>query len=243
VRRAGGSLIVLSRRLLVASLAVAAVLAAGLIGASLVGASSGERAKTPPAASELAGDPALLRGLPQEGAVLGSPHAPVTLVEYADLQCPFCAEWARRAFPEVVRDYVTTGRVRVEFRGLAFLGPDSEVALRTALAAGQQGHLWDVVHLLYANQGAENAGWVTQDLLDRIGAAVPGLNGRRMLGQRWSPTVEQQLVAASDSAQRDRITGTPAFMAGPTGGTLRPIVLSSLDAAPVRAQLDSLLAR
>jgi protein-disulfide isomerase len=98
--------------------------------------------------------------------VLGSPDAPVTVVEYADLQCPFCAEWARRAFGEIVRDYVAPGRVRIEFRGLVFLGPDSEVALRTALAAGRQDRLWDVVHLLYANQGAENAGWVTQDLLE-----------------------------------------------------------------------------
>ena len=92
---------------------------------------------TPPAA-ELAGEAGLLRGIPQQGTALGSPDAPVTLVEYADLQCPYCAQWARDAFPELVRDYVRTGRVRIVFRGLAFLGPDSDAALRAALAAGQQ---------------------------------------------------------------------------------------------------------
>jgi protein-disulfide isomerase len=234
---------VLSRGLFGASLAVAAVLAASLIATSVVGANSRGREGVAAHTSGLAGDPVLLRGVPQHGAVLGSPDARVTLVEYADLQCPFCAEWARRALPELVRDYVIPGHVQIEFRGLAFLGPDSEVALRTALAAGRQDRLWDVVHLLYANQGAENAGWVTQDLLDRIAAAVPGLSGGRMLGQRWTPRVERQLAAASDAAERDRITGTPAFMAGPTGGELEPVVLSSLDAAPVRAHLDSLLSR
>ena len=50
---------------------------------------------------------------------LGSPDAPVTLVEYADLQCPFCAEWARGTFPAIVDEYVRPGQVRIEFRGLA----------------------------------------------------------------------------------------------------------------------------
>jgi protein-disulfide isomerase len=243
VRRAGGSLIVLTRGLLGASLAVAAVLASGLIATSLIGAGSSEAGSVASPTAQPAGEPALLRGLPQDGRVLGSPDAPVTLVEYADLQCPYCAQWARGAFPELVRDYVRPGRLRIEFRGLAFLGPDSEVALRTALAAGEQDRLWDMLHLLYANQGGENAGWVTQDLLDRIGGAVPGLDRARMLGQRWSAPVERELAAAAAAAERDRVSGTPAFFVGPTGGKLEPVMLSSLDAGPLQAQLDSVLAR
>jgi protein-disulfide isomerase len=100
---------------------------------------------------------ALFRGIPQDGIVLGSPHAPVTLVEYADLQCPDCAQWARDAFPTIVKEYVRAGRVRIVFRGLSFIGADSDAALRAALAAGQQARLWDVVHGLFVQQGAENA--------------------------------------------------------------------------------------
>jgi protein-disulfide isomerase len=77
---------------------------------------------------------ALLDGVPQNGTVFGEDDAPVTLVEYADLQCPFCAEWALRTFPELVTDYVREGQLRIEFRGLSFIGPESEDALRTALA-------------------------------------------------------------------------------------------------------------
>jgi protein-disulfide isomerase len=233
---------VLSRGLLGASLAAAVVLAAGLIASSVVGARSDETPEAAVVAAELAGNAALLRGIPQDGPALGSPDAPVTLVEYADLQCPYCAQWSRAAFPELVRDYVRTGRVRMVFRGLAFVGPDSQTALRTALAAGEQDRLWDVVHLLYANQGSENGGWVTEDLLGRIGAALPGLNGHRMLEQRGSPQVEWEVGAAAAAAERDRIAGTPAFMLGPTGGTLEPVALTSLDAAPFRERLDGLLA-
>ena len=89
--------------------------------------------------------------------MLGNPDAPVTLVEYVDLQCPYCAEWAVRTFPVLVSDYVRTGKLRIVFHGLAFIGPDSDTALRTALAAGREDRLWDVVAGFYVRQGAENA--------------------------------------------------------------------------------------
>jgi hypothetical protein len=84
---------------------------------------------------------------------------------------------------------------------------------------------------------------VSKELLGRIGAEVPGVDSYRMLGRRWSPRAEQELGAAAAAAERDRIAGTPAFMLGPTGGTLEPVALTSLDAAPFRARLGQLLAR
>src|SRR5262245_11194762 len=108
----------------------------------------------------------LFAGVAQQGPALGSPTAPLTLTEYADLQCPYCAQWTRETLPVLVRDYVRTGKLRIVFRGLAFLGPDSSTALRAAHAAGEQNHLWDVVHGLFTRQGAENTGWVSNDLLD-----------------------------------------------------------------------------
>jgi protein-disulfide isomerase len=221
---------------------LAALLTAGLIAASIVGSGSESNAAVATPAAGLAGEAKLLRGIPQNGTALGSPDAPVTLVEYADMQCPYCAQWSRNVFPELVRDYVRTGQVRVVFRGLAFVGPDSDKALRTALSAVDQHRLWDVVDLLFANQGPENAGWVTEDLLTDIGEAVPGLDGKRMLDDRWSPRVDGRLAAAAASGQRDGVTGTPFFLAGPTGGTLEPVVVPSLDAKPFRAHLDALLA-
>ena len=55
--------------------------------------------------------------------------SPVTLVEYADLRCPFCAQFALEVLPTIVRRYVRTGRVKIEYRGISFIGDDSRTAL------------------------------------------------------------------------------------------------------------------
>ena len=204
----------------VAALVGAAVVAAALVAASLLG--SGAAQGEPPAlqrspAAPVARD-ALFRGIPQDGISLGSPQAPVTLVEYADLQCPYCAQWSRDAFPTIVEQYVRTGQVRVVFRGLSFIGEDSNTALRAALAAGEQDRLWDVVHGLFRQQGEENAGWVSDTLLRSFDGT--GLDTPRMLAGTHSPWVERQLTAASGAAQRIGVPGTPFFQAGRTGGVL-----------------------
>jgi protein-disulfide isomerase len=166
----------------------------------------------------------------------------VTLVEFADLQCPFCAEWSRDALPELVRDYVRPGKVRIVFRGLTFIGPDSEEALRFALAAGEQGKLWNVVDLLYENQGGENEGWVTDDLLTAVGRAVPGLDVERAFAEQSGTRVDAELEAAEAAAAENGIRGTPSFAVGRTGGALRVVELDSLDAHALRPDLDALLA-
>src|SRR5207244_3995111 len=62
----------------------------------------------------------LLKGIPQHGNVLGRPAAPTTLVEYVDLQCPFCQEFETQAMPALIKLYVRTGKTKVELRPVAF---------------------------------------------------------------------------------------------------------------------------
>ncbi len=218
-----------SRRLLLGALAAAVALTLALVGASLLsGRGSGNAG-----ADSIAGGPDIAKlfdGIPQAGPVLGSPTAPVTLVEYADLQCPYCAVWARDAFPAVVREYARTGKLRIVFRGLAFIGPESATALRTALAAGRQRKLWNVVELLYRNQGSENGGWVTDSFLRALGREIPGLDAGLMLAQRSLPGVTRQLEAAKREAELAGVTGTPTFELGPTGGALERLDVGGLDA-------------
>jgi protein-disulfide isomerase len=182
----------------------------------------------------------LFRGVPQDGIALGNPDAPLTLVEYADLQCPYCAEWARDVLPAIVDEYVRPGHVRLVFRGLYFLGPDSEKALRAALAAAEQDRLWDVVHGLYRSQGAENSGWVTDELLRSL--THSGVDTRRMLARTGSSVVERELSAAANAAEQAQVPGTPYFQAGRTGGPPEPLQVTSSDAAAFRVALDALLA-
>ena len=224
---------------------LALALVSGLVAVSLLTAGDDDAPAATPTGSLVgsAEAAALLRGIPQDGTAFGSPDAPVTLVEYADLQCPFCAQWARGTFPAIVDEYVRPGDVRIEFRGMAFLGPDSQMALRTVLAAGQQDRLWNVLHLLWANQGEENSGWVTEDLLREVGGSVVGLDTDRMLAQRSSAAVEGGMVSAQQSADLNGIDSTPSFLAGPTGGPLERLELTSLEPEEMRAALDALLDR
>ena len=233
-----------SPALVAIAVAGATVLAALLIGASLLTGTEKEASAQPapvPAAVEFAESNTLLAGIPQDGIVLGSPKAPITLVEFADLQCPYCAAWARDAFPTVVDEYVRTGKVRLVFRGMAFIGPESETALRASLAAGTQGRLWQVVHGLFTSQGAENGGWVTEGLLRSIGRGA-GLDPEKMLALTHSSAVDRELAAAESAARRFAVRGTPSFQAGPTGGTLQPLHVNSLDADTFRTELERLLA-
>jgi protein-disulfide isomerase len=212
----------------------AAALSVGLIATSQLGAWDREEAPAVRATHSS------LAGIPQRGTVLGNPDAPVTLVEYADLQCPYCAEWAARTFPVLVSDYVRTGKLRIVFHGLAFIGPDSDTALRTALVAGREGRLWNVVAGFYLLQGAENAGWVTDDLVDDV-AAEAGLDGDRLRNARDESWVSEELRNAQATADAAGVRGTPSFQLGRTGGALELVKLRSLGPEGITPAIDALL--
>ena len=220
--------------------AVAAGVAAGAALVAAMALTTGGSSKTavPVGSHHVA---AMLRGIPQKGTVLGSRTAPVTLVEFADPQCPYCADWARVALPVLVHDYVRTGKVQIVFSGMHFVGPESETALRAALAAAGQGRFWNVLDLLYENQGTENTGWVTDSLLRSIGGAVPGLDATTMLDARNSADVDRRLAAADALAQQAGVNSTPTFAVGRTGSTLRIVQVSSLGATGLEPAIDAAL--
>jgi protein-disulfide isomerase len=172
-----------------------------------------------------------LTGIPQRGPELGRAAAPALVVEFADVQCPYCAQWSRQSFPRFVRDYVRTGKVKLVWRGLAFLGPDSARGLRAVDAAAAQNKLWDLVEALYAVQGRENSGWVTDALLRRVGSGIPGLDVERMLRERGSPATQRVIDQAAVDANAARVQGTPTFYAGRPGGSLNRLALPTLEPA------------
>lgn len=228
----------MSRRTVVFASFAVAVLTTVAVAASTL--SSGASAHT--AVGGAAETVAMLRGIPQHGTALGSPSAPVTLIEFADPQCPYCGMWARETLPTIIDRYVRPGKVRIVFEGLAFVGADSATALRTALAAGAANRFWNVIDLLYRNQGTENTGWVTDSLLRSIGDAVPGLDTNRMLASRESPAVDQAIARADSMATNAGVHSTPSFAVGPTGGAMRLVHLTSLDASALTPALDAELA-
>jgi protein-disulfide isomerase len=219
-------------RTLVVGLAVALVVAGGLIGVSVAGSGSSARSSATTVTGAAAAN-ALFRGIPQNGNVLGNPKAPATLVEFAEPQCPICGAWARETLPTVVRDYVRTGKLKLVFRGISFIEPtgDSERALRALAAAGAQSRQFQLLDLLYRNQGDEGSGWITDDLLRSLGTGVSGLDVQRMVGDRSSSSTKTQIQKSATAAAQ--VMGshlrTPTFLAGRSGRQLAPMPISTVD--------------
>ena len=218
------------------------VASALLIGLSQISAHRHSASAAPGSTSGLVGvseTAALLRGIPQHGFSLGSPTAPVRLVEYADPQCPYCALYARDVLPTLIRDYVRPGKVRLEFRGLWFLGADSGTALRTAVAAADQNRFWNVIELIYRNQGPENA-WVNDDVLRAI-VTGGGADAAEVFATRDSAAVGATVDGWARQAQADGIRGVPAFLVGRRGASPQPVAVRALTVPEFRAALEAAL--
>ena len=231
------------RRLWVAVAAAGAILVAVVLGAVLAsrgdGGGSGASAtgSTLPDAAEVT---AVFDGVPQERLALGKPDAPVTLVEFADLQCPYCREFAVGTLPSLVEEQVAEGRLRVELRGLAFLGPDSERGLRAALAASLQDRMWELTEVLYANQGAENDGWLSQELVEAAARSIPGVDVPRLVDDMESETVSSVVERHAAEAAERGVDSTPTLLVGKTGGELTRVELSSpTDLAAIERAIDA----
>ncbi len=180
-------------------------------------------------------------GIPQRGITLGDPRAPVTMVEFADLQCPFCRQYTERVLPTLVADYVRSGKVKMVFRNVVIIDQDSHLAAEMAAAAGLQNKLWEYVDIFYANQGDERSGYVTDVFLEKIGRAVRGLDVDKAMADRKLPKVQTQLAQAQAEMQLAGVTGTPSFLLGPTGGRLEAVAVQSLEPGPFRDAIDAAL--
>lgn len=218
------------RRLwLAGAVAVAAVIVAIAIVLSQ-GAAEDDESPAPrsgaPAQTE---DP--LEGIPQDGVSLGDPDAPATLIEFADLQCPFCAEFATGELPGVVDQYVRSGDLRLELRLLAFIGPDSERARQVANAAALQNRLWDYTDLFFGNQGAENSGYATDAFLQRLARQTPGLDVDQLAEDYAGPRAEALSRQAERLARQLGVDGTPSFYLVRGGGEPEQIEIETLGEA------------
>lgn len=108
---------------------------------------------------------------------LGRADAPATLTIWSDFQCPACRMLAQAVEPRLIREYVATGQLRIDYRDLVVIGPESADASVAARCAAEQNRFWDYHGVLFANQAAENSGAITRDRLvafaDRLGLDRP----------------------------------------------------------------------
>lgn len=137
-----------SRRIAAIGAIVALVVAVAAAGVAIGKSTGGSGKREPSAASGAANDPqqkaydqydkATARRQDGDPLALGKADAPVVLVEYADYQCSFCGRFTRETQPELIKKYVDTGVLRIEFRNFPIFGDPSVRAARASWAAGQQ---------------------------------------------------------------------------------------------------------
>jgi protein-disulfide isomerase len=215
---------------LLAALALVVVVVAVLLAGG--DSSDGDKGNGTPAATT-----SPLGGIPQSGIALGSPDAPVTMVEFADLQCPFCKEYSDNVFPELLKRYVRTGKLRLELRVLRFLGPDSDRLARVAAAAAAQNRMWQFVELAYDRQGAENSGYATDGFINKL-ATDAGMD------QADAGTAAEAFIREGERAARKaNIQSTPSFLIGPTGGPFEHFQPSELTPDPFVTRIEEELGK
>jgi protein-disulfide isomerase len=212
----------------------ALALVAGAITVSQLGAED-PAANATPVVSRFA-------GVPQDGIALGAPQAPATLIEFADLQCPWCGVYGRDVLPAIVERYVRPGTLRLELNVLTFVGEDSVRAGRIAAAAAQQDRFWDFTDAFYASQGEENTGYVSDAFLDRTGTAAR-VDMAAARAAQDGKAATQLLSDAQAAADRLQVKSTPSFFVQRRSGKLKPLEISELTPQAFSAALDEALAR
>lgn len=221
------------------------ILVAGATGAAAVLAAllifaAGKSTSTPPTTTATAAPSSSLAGVPQHADTLGQAGAPATLIVYEDPQCPYCRRWNLETLPTVVDQFVRTGRLKIVYRGAVIIGPDSVRGLRAIYAAGRQNKLWSLADALYAHQGPENSGWISDRAITAAAREV-GASGKTILAEMGSAAVDAALVKAQAQARADQLRGTPTFMIERPPALPRQLTVPGLDPASFIPALSAAL--
>lgn len=144
--------------------------------------------------------------------IKGNVDAPITVVEYSDYQCPFCARHYRDVMPILQQEYIDTGKVRFVMREypLTTIHKDATNASIAALCAGDEGKYWDMHDILFENQktlGVENL----KSFADTIGLDTASFN-ECLDGKKKAEQVRKDMASAAKLG----MGGTPGFFIGLT---------------------------
>jgi protein-disulfide isomerase len=137
----------------------------------------------------------------------------------------------------VIEKYVRTGKVKLQARTLSFIGPDSVRAAQFAAGAKQQGKLWAFLETLYASQGTENTGYVTDSFLTDV-AKASGVNAKQALQYAGTAAAQEPLDQADAEAAALKIDSTPSFTVKKGNGA-ETVVAVGLD--NLQSKLDKAL--
>jgi hypothetical protein len=169
----------------------------------------------------------LLSGIPQNGATLGQPSAPITLQVFGDLESADTRTFVMWLLPNIIRRWVRTNIIKVQYRSFMTRSTPSQTVFMNqqtaALAAGAQNKLWNFIETFYYKQGPERTSYVTENYLHDIATQIPGLELPEWESDRELSQLAKQVVNDNHAAQAIGFPDSPLFLIGKTGGKFAPL--------------------
>ena len=144
---------------------------------------------------------------------LGSESAPVTIVEFGDYQCEACYHWFHNTRDTLIDNYIETGKAKLVFVDLPFLGRDSITAAEASYCAEDQGKYWEYHTMLYTFQEVEayDSGWADRDRLNAFASSLD-MNMDEFNECMDSSKYKNRVKANFDEAVRNGVQSTPTFI-------------------------------
>jgi protein-disulfide isomerase len=171
------------------------------------------------------------------GFVMGRPDAPLTMIEFTDLQCPFCRQYVTTTFDEIRKNWIDTGRLRYISRDFPLdFHPQAMPAARAARCAGDQGKFWEMRFVLM-----RNANLLSPDYLTKTAADLR-LDTKAFAACTASPKFDAQIQAELQEGTKIGVSGTPTFVIGKTSATVveGPMIVGAMPYAQFDAKLKEL---
>ncbi len=151
--------------------------------------------------------------------MLGNPSAPVTMVEFSDFQCPFCGKFFQESEPQIIANYVKTGKVKFVYKDFASLGAESIASAHAARCAEDQGKFWQyhdyLFNYLWTNyyskgKSGEEVGAFSDSHLLQFAQAV-GLDSANFAACMKSGKYNDAITASTQAGKQNGVTGTPGI--------------------------------
>ena len=143
--------------------------------------------------------------------ILGSPEAPITIIEFGDYQCSQCYNWYHNTKPAIVENYIETGKANLVFVDLAILGRDSLKAAAASYCAEEQGQYWEFHDLLYVSQEGIDDGWANSERLNAFAFSL-GLDMDMFENCTESGKFNKRVQFNINEAKKQGASGTPTFV-------------------------------
>jgi protein-disulfide isomerase len=173
-----------------------------------------------------------------KGFVLGRPDAPLTMVEFTDLQCPFCRQFMLTSFDAIKRDWIDTGKLRYISRDFPLdFHAQAMPAARAARCAGEQGKFWEMRVTLMRNANLLTTEYITKT------AADLKLDAKPFASCTASAKYDADIQSEIQEGTKLGVGGTPTFVMGKTTPNVveGPVLMGALPYAQFDAKLKELL--